>query len=93
MCKTFLLKEMLGHSSSFVLHLHIWQNTMKTEEINTLSSSLLLGSVLSGQCTSIDCSGFCSLLHRFNSELFCVLFNNATNNYLKHKCLFLLVCI
>lgn len=44
-CKTLLLKEMLGHSSTFVLHLHVWQDSMKTEEISALSSSLLLQSV------------------------------------------------
>lgn len=44
-CKTLLLKEMLGYSSAFVLHLHVWQDSMKTEEISVLSSSLLLQSV------------------------------------------------
>lgn len=44
-CKTLLLKEMLGHSSTFVLHLHVWQDSMKTEEISVLSSSLRFQSV------------------------------------------------
>lgn len=28
-CKTLLLKEMLGYSSTFVLHLHVWQDSMR----------------------------------------------------------------
>lgn len=81
-CKTLFFKELLGHSRTFVLHLHVSKTLWRQRKLVHYHPAYFykVYQDLSSQYTSSDWNGFWSgrCLHRFKSKLFCALFNNAT---------------